>query len=122
MPQIILDAFKIVRFELRKAWSCEIVHGEEVWRVRIWLRKKQKYAAQPDRKMRKSPNIFFCPSTKQFVQVSPSKENQNPADRTCNLQQIALNLCVSDNLPAHKSQLLPLVGVLPLISTRPPSP
>lgn len=73
-------------------------------------------------KWEKIPNIFFCPSTKQFVQVSPSKENQNPADRTCNLQQIALNLCVSDNLPAHKSQLLPLVGVLPLISTRTPSP
>lgn len=42
--------------------------------------------------------IFFCPNMTQFVQVSLSKENQNPPDRTRNLQQIALNLRVSDDL------------------------
>lgn len=81
-------------------------------------KKKSKYAA--GQKNKKKSNIF-SPSIKQFVQLSSSKENQNPADRTCNLQQIAPNLCVSDDLPAHQSQLLPLVAVLLLISTCTPS-
>lgn len=44
-------------------------------------------------------SIFLWPHMMLFVQVSLlSKENQNSPDRTCNLQQIALNLCVSDEL------------------------
>lgn len=43
-------------------------------------------------------DIGSCPNMTQFVQVSLSKENQNPPDRTCNLQQIALNLRVSGDL------------------------
>lgn len=58
-PQMILDAFKMGCFELKKARSSEIVHGEEVWWVRIWYRKKQTKHRHPDREMRKSSNIFF---------------------------------------------------------------
>lgn len=43
--------------------------------------------------------LSAAPPPPPFVQVSlVSKENQNSPDRNCNLEQIALNLCVSDEL------------------------
>lgn len=52
-----------------------------------------------ERKKASKFSIFLWPHMMLFVQVSLlSKENQNSPDRTCNLQQIALNLCVSDEL------------------------